>query len=271
MTTTEDWTGKVGASWAENHRLTDRALSGLTERLLDTIRQFGGRYILDIGCGAGEVSLALARERPSSRVIGLDISPDLVAIARERGENHDNLEFVIADAQDWRAGEFDPDLLVSRHGVMFFPDPVAAFANLLGGADRGATLCFSCFREPALNPWANDIANMFDRPQHAAVDVPGPFAFADRAAVRAVLSQAGWENIEHREVDFAFVGGSGANALDDAVAFFSRIGPGAPALAERKGAEREAARLRLREWLARKQHGKLVALPAAAWIVTAQA
>ncbi len=271
MTTAEDWTGKVGASWAQNHRLTDRALSGLTEDLLDTIRQFDGRRILDIGCGAGEVSLALSRERPSAKVIGLDISSDLVKVARERVTKRKNIEFVIADAEDWRAGEFDPDLLVSRHGVMFFSDPVAAFANLRDGAEPGANLCFSCFRDPALNPWASGIAAMFNRPQSAAIDEAGPFAFADQDEVTPMLSQAGWSAIEHREVDFAFIAGSGSHALDNAVNFFSHIGPGARAIAERKGAEREAALLRMRDWLAHKQHGDLIALPAAAWIVTARA
>lgn len=271
MTTNEDWIGRVGANWAGSHRLTDRALSGLTNQLLDTIRSLAGRRILDIGCGAGEISLALSRERPSSRVIGLDISPDLVAVARERGANRDNLEFTIADAQTWRAGEFDPDLLVSRHGVMFFPEPVAAFTNLREGADdRAAKLCFSSFRAPELNPWASDIARMFDRPQSADIDEPGPFAFANRDAVHAMLEQAGWRQIEHRKVDFAFVAGTGANAVDDALDFFTRIGPGARAIAERQGAEREVALLRLREWLSRRRHGDLVALPAAAWIVTAR-
>ncbi len=271
MTDTQEWTGRVGASWAENHRLTDRALSGLTEQLLDTIRPLAGRRILDIGCGAGELSLALSRARPSAKLIGIDISSDLVAVARQRGAERDNLEFVIADAQNWRAGTFDPDLLVSRHGVMFFPDPAAAFANLREGAERGAALCFSCFRAPDLNPWASEIARMFDRPQSATIAEPGPFAFADPDVVSAMLTQAGWRDIAHREVDFAFIGGSGADALDEAVDFFTRIGPGARAIAEREGAGREAALLRLRDWLSRKQHGNLVAIPAAAWIVTARA
>lgn len=271
MTSNADWTGRVGASWAENHRLTDRALSGLTGQLLDAIRPLGGRRIVDIGCGAGELSLALARERPSAKVIGLDISADLIAVARERAANRDNLEFTVADAQVWRAGDFDPDLLVSRHGVMFFADPAAAFVNLREGALARAQLCFSCFRVPELNPWANEVAEMFDRPQSAAIDEPGPFAFADVEAVRALLEQAGWDDVTHRAVDFAFIGGSGPEALDEAVEFFTRIGPGARAIAEREGSEREAALLRLRDWLSRRLHGDLIALPAAAWIVTARA
>jgi len=112
---------------------------------------------------------------------------------------------------------------------------------------------------------------MFNRPQSAAIDEPGPFALADAEAVRALLEQAGWDDVTHRAVDFAFIGGSGPEALDEAVEFFTRIGPGARAIAEREGSEREAALLRLRDWLSRRLHGDLIALPAAAWIVTARA
>ena len=270
MTNAADWSGRVGASWAENHIATDRALAGLTEELLQDIGRLPGRRIVDIGCGAGELSLALGRERASAHVLGLDISADLIATARERGTNRPNVEFRLADASDWRAGDFAPDLLVSRHGVMFFADPIAAFANLRRGANEGAALCFSCFRDADLNPWAQEAAALFGRTQHGSLSAPGPFAFADPVAVTALLAAAGWRDIVHRQVDFAFVAGSGERAIDDATAFFTRIGPAARAIANSAGTERTAAMMRLRDWVASKAQGDLVALPAAAWIVTAR-
>ena len=271
MTNGADWSGRVGASWAENHAATDRALAGLTEELLHDISKLPGRRIVDIGCGAGELSVALGRERDPAQVLGLDISSDLVAVARERGANHPNVEFRVADASDWRAGEFAPDLVVSRHGVMFFADPVAAFTNLHRGAIENAALCFSCFREPDLNPWASEAGALFGRSQQGALSEPGPFAFADRLAVAAVLAAAGWRDVAHREVDFAFVAGAGERAVEDATRFFTRIGPAARAIAQCEGADRAAAMMRLRDWVASKAEGDIVALPAAAWIVTAKA
>src|SRR5690606_32551346 len=146
-----EWLGQSGRSWAEQWRRTDRGFSMLTERLLRGTREFDFSSVLDIGCGAGELSLAIARGRPQCRVIGVDVSPPLIDAARERGAHHPDVTFELADAADWRPAEpFAPDLLVSRHGVMFFGDPVAAFTNLCDVAAPGASLLFSCFRERKL-------------------------------------------------------------------------------------------------------------------------
>ena len=142
-----DWTDTVGRAWAELWTETDRSLSGLTQQLLDRLAAFPGSRILDIGCGAGELSLALGRARQNSAVVGVDISSALIDAARERGANRHNVSFVLGDAAQWRDPEGAPDLIVSRHGVMFFDDPEAAFTNIRSGAVPGAQMLFSCFRD----------------------------------------------------------------------------------------------------------------------------
>src|SRR6185436_7207978 len=138
MTTKTDWQDQVGRTWADNYRSTDRAFSELTPRLLERIAARSGDAIADIGCGAGELSLALAAARPHARVVGVDVSPELLDVARQRGAKLDqvnqvyNVRFTLADAAQWAPDGFAPDLYVSRHGVMFFPDPVAAFGHLRG-------------------------------------------------------------------------------------------------------------------------------------------
>src|SRR5690606_31128505 len=133
MTQMRDWQGKTGEGWAAEWKRTDRSFGGLTERLLARSREFPFRHALDVGCGAGELSLALARGRPRARIVGIDVSPQLVAAARGRSDHLPNVEFTLADAARWRPGDdFAPQLLISRHGVMFFDDPPAAFANLAG-------------------------------------------------------------------------------------------------------------------------------------------
>jgi len=102
MTDASEWRGRVGANWAEQWRRTDRSFAPLTERLLQRGREFAFGSALDIGCGAGELSLALARGRPQCRVIGVDISPQLVATAQERGANLANASFEVGDAAAWR-------------------------------------------------------------------------------------------------------------------------------------------------------------------------
>ncbi|WP_100865437.1 class I SAM-dependent methyltransferase [Novosphingobium kunmingense] len=270
MTSGLEWQDRVGRSWADNFRLTDRAFAGLTERLLSRIAERDGNRLLDVGCGAGELSLALARQRPGADVVGVDVSQHLVAAAEERGAMTGNARFVLADAAAWDPGDFAPDLVTSRHGVMFFDDPVAAFANLHGLSAPDAHLVFSCFRPASENPWASEAAALIGAQQAGDSTAPGPFAFADPAHVAAILEGAGWREPQFEEVNFAYVAGKGEDPVEDALAFFSQIGPAARALSALAGEERVRAEGWLRDWLEEHRSGDIVAFTAAAWIVSAR-
>lgn len=272
-----DWQGRTGAAWAAEWRRTDRVFAGVTERLLARSRGFGFRCALDIGCGAGELSLALARGRPRVEVIGIDISPRLIETAAERGENLLNARFEVADAAQWRpAGDFAPDLLVSRHGVMFFPEPDAAFAHLAEIAAPDAGLLFSCFRGPEVNEMISGVATLLPAPSappdpHARKKYePGPLAFADPDYVRPLLEGAGWRDVAFEAHDFATVVGAGEDPLADAVAFFSSIGPLAEAASQMADDERDDLFARLRAMLEPRIVQGTIALRAGAWIVSAR-
>lgn len=266
-----EWQESVGKAWAESWKLTDRSFTGLTGQFLGTIASLSGNRILDIGCGAGEISLALARQRHDAEVLGVDISPDLIGTARQRAADNPRLRFIEADAATWQGNEFEPDLLVSRHGVMFFDDPQAAFANLHAIAATRARLAFTCFRSPEENPWASALRRMLPKsnlppPPHA----PGPFAFSDAERVHQLIEAAGWHGIRIEPLDFAYIAGAGADPVADAVAFFQRIGPAAPALGSLVGNERSVLLDRLTDWAANNLHDGLVVFPAAAWQITAR-
>lgn len=272
MTGTTEWTGRAGNSWAAEWRRTDRSFGGLTERLLQRSREFSFASVLDIGCGAGELSLALARGRPHAQVRGVDISPQLVAVARERGSNLLNVAFDHSDAAEWNPpADFAPELLISRHGVMFFDDPTAAFAHLAQIAAPGAGLLFSCFRGPAENEIFTGIGKLLPLPQSRPdPHAPGPMAFADPERVRGILAKAGWAQIGFEPFDFAMVAGVGQNPVDDAIDYFKLIGPAAAAMAEMPEDQRGDVLARLRAYLQEKQIDSIVALGAAAWLVTAR-
>ncbi|MGB5777611.1 MAG: class I SAM-dependent methyltransferase [Allopontixanthobacter sediminis] len=268
-----EWEGSVGTKWAQEWRRTDRSFAGLTDRLLGYARAEPISSVVDIGCGAGELSLALGRSHPHAELLGIDISQDLIEAAKSRAVNSPNVRFEVADAASWRSETFTPDLLLSRHGVMFFPDPAAAFANLRRNAEPSARLIFSCFRSVDDNPWASGLTELLPpgMSQPPQSMVPGPFAFADRDAVAAMLGAAGWEDIEFRAVDFAYIAGTGEDAVADAKSYLLTIGPAARAAAELGPADRAAFVRRLDKFLESHLDGDLVALLAGAWIVTARA
>jgi SAM-dependent methyltransferase len=271
MTQINEWEGPVGRSWASEWERTDRSFAALTPHLLRSIAALAGGSIVDIGCGAGEVSLALADARPGARVLGIDISADLVATATIRSQGRTNCVFALADASAWEPDRGAPDLYVSRHGVMFFADPPQAFAHLAQVAADAASLCFSCFRSPRENPWASALGDLIGGGGLSPGDphAPGPFAFADQAYVAALLEGAGWRDARFAPVDYRYLAGSGSDPVADAMSFFMRIGPAARALRELPEAQRQPVIARIERFLAEQSaHGE-VAFPAAAWIVTA--
>jgi SAM-dependent methyltransferase len=265
----DEWQGRTGEVWAEEWRRTDRSFGPLTEELLRRSREFRFDRAVDIGCGAGELSLALARGRPGVQVTGVDVSPPLVETARERSGNLANVRFVLADAAAWSPEpEAAPDLLVSRHGVMFFPDPAVAFAHLARIAAPSAGLLFSCVRAREENPVFSEIGRLLPATPPADPHEPGPFAFADRERVERILADAGWAAVRFEPFDFAMVLGAGDDPVADAVAYFSHIGPAARMMGEMAPAERDRCLQRIAELAGRNLYVGLVSLRAAAWVVS---
>lgn len=274
MTSAFDWTGRVGQTWATEWERTDRSFAGLTPHLDAAIlasAPAGAFRSLDIGCGAGSTSLALARSRPEASVTGVDLSPELVSVAGGRGAGHGNLAFRLGDATDVARTLAPLDLLVSRHGVMFFADPVAAFTDLRAASRPGAALVFSCFRDRADNVWASDLVEEVAgiRPPVPTGYAPGPFGFSDPSVTAAILEHAGWTIGSHARVDFSYLAGEGDDPVADAAAFFRRIGPLASML--QQTADPVTLDARLKAVLERYRTGSTVAFPASAWIWRATA
>jgi len=267
-----EWEGVAGTTWATEWRRTDRSFTQLTERLLASLRGRSAAQILDIGCGAGELALAIARSHPHAELVGVDVSPQLVTVAQERAAHLANVRFVCADAATWApdAG-FAPELLISRHGVMFFDNPPAAFANLAACAAPDAEMIFSCFREPAANPFFTEVLTLLPQlPPPGVPHAPGPFAFADQGHVAGILAAGGWRDITFAEVDFPMIAGVGEHAVEQAVEYFRLIGPAAAATRAMDDAARARFLDRVRTMAMRNCREGVVSMSAAAWIVNAR-
>lgn len=267
-----EWTGKVGDSWAREWRRTDRSFMGLTDTLLGRASARGFDRALDVGCGAGELALALARGHSGAEVVGVDISEALIEEARARSGYLGNVFFECADASTWQIPTYKPDLVVSRHGVMFFARPVEAFTHLRETSADGSRLVFSCFRDISENSWAERVASLLPTSVVVPSDplTPGPFALADRRQVEGILTEAGWSDIALEPVDFAYVMGTGSDPVEDALSYVLSIGPAARAAAQLEETEKAAFAARLRRFLSNNVDGSIIALKAAAWIVTAR-
>ena len=275
MNEAPDWANLSGDIWARRWRDTDRGLSELGAELdaaiLDAAPS-GPFRALDIGCGPGSTSLELAGTRPDATIVACDLSPALVQLAESRLASAANVRVLLGDAAEVARSDGPFDLVFSRHGVMFFDDPVRAFRDIRAATAAGGELVFSCFRDWAQNPWASELVEAA-----AGRELPPPgreaggFAFSDPDYVRALLHQAGWADAAARPVAFRYLAGDGDDAVEHALGFFSNLGPASRVLAGLPESERAAGLKRMRRAIERQFDGVSVTFPAAAWIWSARA
>ena len=191
------WDGAEGAHWAEEQDRYDRMNLRFGDRIIDAVKAQPGEHILDVGCGNGALSLALAqRVVPTGSVTGLDISGPMLATATRRAGQAgiEIVSFTSGDAQAHPLEESRFDAVVSRFGVMFFGDPLSAFSNLARGLRTGGRVVFACWRDLLENEWLTvpvlaALAHV-PMPQLGTPGAPGPFSLADAAQVRALLDGA---------------------------------------------------------------------------------
>ena len=237
------WSDVPGQKWARHHVALDQLFNSITQDLLNRAAPAQGSRMLDIGCGCGDTTLRAADAvGEAGHVDGVDISDVLLSVARERAAGRANVTLTQADAQThpFPAGAFDA--LISRFGLMFFADPVAAFANLSRALKPGAALTFVSWAPAADNPWSHitktvGMARLGTVPPDEPRE-PGQFAFAEPAYVESILSDAGLTGITHETVDTHLAcPGNAGNAADLATS----IGPVSRLMREKNGTEQDRA------------------------------
>lgn len=269
----EYWNSQVGEEWARHADAIDTMLARLTATAFEALALQAGERVLDIGCGGGATTLKAADlVGANGRAVGVDISRQLLDLARQRAAGRANVTFVEADAGVAVIPGAPFDAAFSRFGVMFFEDPVAAFANIRAAMAPTGRIAFACWRPFAENVWSYDslaaLKPLLKGPlSQPDPDAPGPFALADAAKVKRVLGRAGW-----REVSLAAWDGDVAMGRDarDAAAFLLKIGPCARAISEQGLDAAEAERL-LVEFLEPHERPNGIMRPGACWIVRALA
>lgn len=266
------WNGVAGLGWVAAQETVEEAFSPLADLLVETVAAKPRRCVLDVGCGTGSTTLAVAKRLGAQgRCVGIDISEPMLGRARLRAElGSARTNFICADAESHGFESASFDMIISRFGVMFFSDPKKAFENLRRAAEDGAELCCIVWRSPSDNPFMTTA-------ERAAVglvpnipardpDAPGQFGFSDPSRVGRILEQGGWMNQDISPVDIEC-----SFPERDLVRYVTSLGPVGRALAGESEETRSRVLATVLPAFAPYVDGGRVRFTAACWKVSARA
>jgi SAM-dependent methyltransferase len=254
----------------------DAVLASVNALLLARAAPQADEDVLEIGCGAGATTLAFAeRVGPAGSVLAVDISPPLLALARQRAAAYGpRVAFIEADAQTHSFEADSVDLIVSRFGIMFFEDPVAAFANMRKALRPRGRLVVAAWASADANPWFSvprdaAIARL-GPPPAASPHAPGPLAFADRDRVAGILREAGFMQPKGEAVPVVLEPGG---SVADVGRLMSNIGAAARIILALNGGpeDTDAISRSIEHEIARYAVGDAVRIPATINLFTARA
>ena len=266
------WNGLAGHGWVEAQTVLDELFAPLENLLIDAVSAKRAKRVLDVGCGTGATTLAAARQLGASgHGVGIDISAPMTAAARCRAEREAHApEFICADAQSHRFDAASFDMIISRFGVMFFDDPIRAFANLRRAARDDGALRFLAWRSADENPFMTTAeraaAPLLPIIPTRFAEAPGQFAFACQQRIERVLLDSGWTNIAIQSVDVTC-----AFPEPELIRYFTQLGPLGRALHAADGQMRARIVETVRAAFEPYVVGDAVRFVAACWMVDAHA
>ncbi|MFF8395388.1 class I SAM-dependent methyltransferase [Streptomyces sp. NPDC016172] len=266
------WNGPEGTHWARNQDRWNAVNGGFDEPLLDAAGITRDHHVLDLGCGSGQTTRLAALRAPQGHALGLDLSAPMLAEGRSRAERAGitNVSFTQGDAQVYPFEASAFDAAISRYGVMFFADPVAAFGNVRRALRPGGRLAFVCPSDAELNGWAAAMASLRDFlpvGDFGKPGMPGMFSLAAPDRVDDILTAAGFTGIAISEAQTYGVWGDG---VEDAAEFLLGTGPGRHLLEQADATARARAHRTLTDHL--RDHvaaDGTVRLRSTSWLVTA--
>ena len=268
------WNEEAGPKWVQFQEKLDHQMQWIADKLLEVAAVCPGERVLDIGCGCGATTLALAEGvGAEGRVTGADFSEPMLDHARGRAAKVglSNVDFIRCDVQThaFEGGVYDAT--VSKFGVMFFEDPVTAFTNMRAALKPKGRLSFLCWR-PAMENEATRIiqaalAKHIELPKPEP-DAPGQFSLADPHRVRRILGDAGYTNIRMDPYDNQSIFGGGGD-IEETLEYLFTIGPVQSLTKDLDDEKCDHIRETLRDVLGEYMTPEGVKMNAAIWIVRA--
>ena len=274
------WNGPDSSEWVVEADRFDAMLAPWGERVLDAGALAAGERVLDVGCGNGATTLAAAARvgAPNGdgdgEATGFDISAAMLEVARSRAaaQGAGNARFVVGDAQtDPLGGPYD--VVISRFGIMFFADPVAAFANIRSALVPGGRAAFLCWRSMFDNEWVmvptGAALEHVPAPEPPPPDAPGPFRFGAEGSLAAALTAAGFSDVTSDALDAPMLLG-GPSSFEEAYEFIAGGGMTRRVLGTAPDEAKTGALAAMRDALVPFATDDGIRMNAAVWLVRAR-
>ncbi|MEU5978862.1 class I SAM-dependent methyltransferase [Streptomyces sp. NPDC047315] len=264
------WNGYEGTHWVHHQDRWNAINANFDLPLLDAAAIQDGDRVLDVGCGGGATTRLAAATAGRGSALGIDLSAPVLELARARtaGAGITNASFVQGDAQVHALDADTFDVAISRFGIMFFADPVAAFANIARALRPGGRIALLAAAEPAENEWLTALRSLdplLPTGDFGTPGSPGMFSLADRDTAVSALTSAGFLHVQ-AECIRAY-GIWGRNAAE-AAAFLLCSGPGRHLLAGLGPGIQESVREVLTEQLRPYENAGALPLRSTGWLLT---
>jgi SAM-dependent methyltransferase len=268
-----DWDGPDGEFWVTHQARLDATISPHHAQLMAAAAIAPGERVLDIGCGNGLTSREAARAAgDQGEVLGVDLSGPMLDLAAQlaKDEGLGNVRFEQGDAQVYPFEAESFDLVMSRFGVMFFADPVAAFRNIARAVRRGGRLAMLVWGPVRGNEWilalldALTLGRDLPPPPPGA---PGPFTLADQDVTRRILTEAGFTDVAFAASEHPFNVGADT---DDAYGFIRDLNQVRGMLQDLDEPMKAQGLDNLRATIAAHETPEGVIFGSTAWVVTAR-
>lgn len=250
------------------------SLAAVDPALFRALRLRPGHRVLDAGCGSGDPALAIAQfVAPGGRVLGVDLSPRMVAIARRRARQRGitNARFRAGDLGRARLPRGRFDGAVSRFGMMFVSDLPRGLEALRAALRPGGRAAFAVWGPAARNPVAR-LAARVSRPFLAEAPPPPesgphPLRLGRRGLLGRLLREAGFRGVAVSGVRVPHVYGGEEEFLAVHLGYPNPLRDLYLSLSRRDGARMCDA---LARGIRRFRSGPVLRVPGFAWVVAAR-
>ena len=265
----ELWNGSFGEGFIRSEDYLHRLIEPFSKTAIDRVNAQPGDYILDVGCGCGSTSIALAQS--GAKIRGIDISEKMISRAIEKSKGISDIAFHATDAAS-ETFKVEYTHIFSQFGVMFFSDPYAAFSNIRSGLKEKGKITFLCWQGLSENEWissTNEALESFQPKGMAPPDPksPGGFAFADKQYVMDILKSANFTNIVIESLKAKFNMGESSEEI---MSLHLNVGPLSVLLGSLSNESGREAIEAVKKSLEGQMENNGLQLSAAAWLVTAE-